>query len=264
MNQDNFFNVPTKKIKTAQGVIDLPIFYQDYSYAHFFFWTDYDKTAAKLANTIFTPCRFFNGKAGVLLNFFQYRKSAIGPYNEVGLSIACHPRSMKKAGPYAIQLLKDARSWTMGAYVINLPVTTELANAGGREIWSYPKFVTALTVDLKGRDFTGIVSDPDTIAKEPICSLEGRMGLFGPGITMTKASFISHTMHKGKGLSVLTEADARFKINIGFSGRVQVNEKSSHAMARNLIDLGLKDRKPFIVMHCESARMILHEGVPIS
>ncbi len=27
--------------------------------------------------TFFAPCRFFNGRAGVLLNFFEYRDSAI-------------------------------------------------------------------------------------------------------------------------------------------------------------------------------------------
>ena len=47
---------------------------------------------------------------------------------------------------------------------------------------------------------------------------------------MKKASFISHTMHKGKGLRTLTEVDAKFKINIGFSGKLQVNEENRHAL----------------------------------
>ncbi|MBN2078601.1 MAG: acetoacetate decarboxylase family protein [Spirochaetes bacterium] len=256
---DTFFNVPVKKVNTAGGEIDLPIFYYDYGYAHFLFWADYERVFPKLEGTFFTPCKFFNGRAGVLLNFFEYRDSAIGPYNEVGLSILCHPRSLKRPGPFLTQLMKDAKKWTMGAYVIDLPVTTEIAHAGGREIWSYPKFVTGIVSDLRGKHFRGVVDDPDL--GEPMVSLEGRMGLLGPGIRLSKASFISHTTHKGRPLRTLTDVDARFKVNLGFSGRLRVNEKSHHVMAKNIVDMGLKDRKPFLVLHCEKARMILHGGV---
>lgn len=107
----------------------------------------------------------------MLLNFFRYRKTAIGPYNEVGLSILCYPKRLKNAGPFVTQLLKDAKMWTMGAYVINLPVTTEIAYTGGREVWSYPKFVTNIIVDLKGRQFNGVVDNP--VLKKPIFTLRG-------------------------------------------------------------------------------------------
>ncbi len=261
-HRDQFFKVPVKKVKTAAGEIDLPIFYYDYSYAHFLFWADYDRVVPKLEGTFFAPCRFFNGRAGVLLNFFEYRDSAIGPYNEVGLSILCHARSMKRPGPFLTQLMKDATKWTMGAYVIDLPVTTEIAHAGGREIWSYPKFVTGITADLKGKRFRGIVDDPDL--HEPMVTLEGRMGLPGPGIRLSKASFISHTTHKGRPLRTLTDVDARFKVNLGFSGRLRVNERSRHVMAGNIMDMGLADRKPFLALHCEKARMILHGGTALA
>ncbi|TFH40047.1 MAG: hypothetical protein E4G96_08210 [Chrysiogenales bacterium] len=259
VTNDPFFQVPVEKFMTAKGEIDLPLFYYDYGYAHFLFWADYKKVVPKLEGTRFAPCRFFNGKAAVLLNFFEYRDSAIGPYNEVGLSILCHPGSMKKPGPFLTQLMKDAKKWTMGAYVIDLPVTTEIANAGGREIWSYPKFVTGIVSNLRGRAFRGVVEDPDL--NEPMVTLEGKMGLLGPGLRMSKASFISHTTHGGRPLRTLTDVDAKFKVNLGFSGRLMVNGKSRHRMAKNIVDMGLKDKKPFLALHCEKARMILHRGV---
>ncbi len=55
---DTFFNVPLKNFQTTKGVIDLPIFYPDYGYAHFFFWANYKKAAQKLEGTVFRPCRF--------------------------------------------------------------------------------------------------------------------------------------------------------------------------------------------------------------
>jgi hypothetical protein len=261
-SSDQFFNVPMKKVQTSLGTFDLPILYQDYGYAHFLFWTDPDKVTPKLDGTAFTPCRFFNGKAGVLLNFFEYRNSAIGPYNEVGLSIVCYARKRKNPGLFAPQLLKHATAWTMGAYVINLPVTTEIAYVGGKEIWNYPKFVTAIVSDLKGRQFSGTVDDPDL--KTPLLTLKGSIGTwFGLGMGTRKASFISHTTHQNRPLRTLTEVDAHLKIKLGFSGRLRVNEQSKHNMTTNLLDMGLQNKKPFLVMYCEKARMILNEGVPI-
>lgn len=260
--KDNFFDVPLKKFQTSKGVIDLPIFYPDYGYAHFFFWADYNKVVPKLEGTIFKPCRFFNGKAGVLLNFFQYRNSAIGPYNEVGLSIISQPKKAKKVGPFAapIQLLlKNGTKWKIGAYVINLPVTTEIAYVGGKEVWNYPKFVTNITVDLNGRQFNGAVDDP--VLKQPIFTLKGKIG-FLPGV-FGISSFVSNTTHQGKALRTLTTVDSKSKSNLLFSSKLWVNDQSKHNMATNLVDMGLKNKKPFLALYNEKARMILHQGVPI-
>jgi hypothetical protein len=260
--RDDFLEVPLKKFQTSQGAVDLPILYPDYAYAHFLFWTDYERAAAKLRDTVFVPCRFIHRRAGVLLNFFNYRASAIGPYLEVGLSILCHPRQLKRAGPYMTQLMRDASTWTMGAYVVDLPVTTEIAYVGGREIWSYPKFVTNIAFVLAGKQFRGVVDDPEL--KEPLITLAGKMGVVGPGARLSTASFISHTTHQGTPLRTLTEVEARFKVNLGFSSAAQVNPKSRHVMAQNLRDLGLDGKKPFCSLYCEKARMILYEGVPVA
>jgi hypothetical protein len=259
--RDTFLDVPLKKVRTSQGDVELPILYQDFGYIHFLFWADYASAAAKLAGTAFVPCRFFHGKAGVMLSFFQYRACAIGPYNEVALSVVAHPRGLTRAGPFLPQFLRDARDWTMGAYVIDLPVTTEIANMGGREIWGYPKFVTSIAFHLEGKRFRGVVDDPEL--KEPLVTVEGNIGLLGTGPLLRTASFISHTTHHGVPLRTRTDVDARVAVALGFSGCVRVNEKSRHLMAQNLRDMGLQGKKPSLVMHCEKARMILNEGVPI-
>jgi hypothetical protein len=261
MQADTFFKEKTKTFRSSKGPAELPIFYYDYSYAHFLFFAEYQRAAAALADTAFAPCRFFNGKAGVLLNFFEYRKTAIGPYNEVGLSILCHPRKEKQPAMLMMELFKDARRWRMGAYVINLPVTTEIAHVLGHEVWSYPKFVTGITADLRGRRFRGIVEDPSL--GEPIFTLDGKIGPLGSMISLTNASFISHTTHKGVPLRTLTEVDARYRMNMGFSTPLRVNEKSRHSMAKNLLALGLQGKKPFGCMYSGMARMKLYDGVPI-
>ncbi len=258
---DPFFDVPLEKVETSRGVVELPAFYQDYSYIHFLFWADYAKAAARLADTAFVPCRFFQGKASAVVSFFQYRACAVGPYDEVALSIFAHPRAVERAGPFLPQLLRDARTWTMGAYVVHLPVTTELAWAAGKDIWSYPKFVTTIAFHLEGRRFRGVVDDPDL--GEPLLAIDGDIGALGPGVRLSNASIVSYSTHHGVPLRIHHDVEARYKVNLGFSGALQVNEKSRHAMARDLLDMGLGGRAPFLVMHCDRARMVLHEGVPV-
>jgi hypothetical protein len=258
MKRDNFFDVPTTTAASSMGGIDLPILYYDYAFVHFFFWVEHQRTYSKLHGTIFKPCRFFNGKAGALLSFFNYKRTAIGSYNEVGLSILCHHSASGHPGPFITQLMMDAKKWSMGAYVINLPVTTEIANAAGRELWGYPKFVTGIFSDLEGKRFNGAVNDPGMEA--PLLTLEGSIGSLGPVVRFSKASFISHAIHHGTPLRILTDVDAKYKVNLGFSSALSVNERSSHIMAQNLRDLGMEGKKPFLSLSCEKARMILHKG----
>ena len=264
MNKTNdpFWDVEKSVFKTSEGDIGLPIFYQDFSYTHFIYWVDFDRAARMIEGTDFTACRFIHGKAAVMLTFFEYRKSEIGPYNEVSLAIISHPKKNRQPSVIMPQLFMDAKKWTMGAYVVNLPVTTTLAEAGGKEIYNYPKFVTDISCRLNGKKFSGAVMDPDT--DKPIFSLDGRIGFLGWGIKLWHAaSFISYTMNKGKPNSILTEVDARYRMNLGFSGKLRVNEESGHSMAKNLLDLDLQGKKPFAALSSEKGRMKLNDGIPI-
>ncbi len=264
MNKTNdpFWDVERSVFKTSKGDIELPIFYQDFSYTHFIFWIDFDKASSMLEGTDFSACRFIHGKACVMLTFFEYRQSEIGPYNEVSLAIVSHPKKNRQPAFIMPQLFKDAKKWTMGAYVVNLPVTTAIAEAGGKEIYNYPKFITEIPCKLTGKKFSGIVMDPDI--SKPVFSIDGRIGFLGWGIKLWHAaSFISYTMNKGKPNSVLTEVGARYRMNLGFSGKLQVNEESQHSMAKNLLDLGLQGKKPFAALSSEKGRMKLNDGIPI-
>ncbi|MBN1364197.1 MAG: acetoacetate decarboxylase family protein [Syntrophaceae bacterium] len=262
IKNDPFWNVERTVFKTSKGDIKLPIFYENFSYIHFLYWIEFDRAAKKVSGTDFTACKFIHGKGAVMLTFFEYRQSEIGPYNEVSLAIVSYPKKNKQPAFIMPQLFMDAKKWTMGAYVINLPVTTEIAMAGGKEIYNYPKFVTDISCKLRGKKFSGTVMDPDI--RKPIFSVDGRIGFLGWGIKLWHAaSFISYTMNQGKPNSILTEVDARYRMNLGFSGKLQVNAKSQHGMAKNLLDLDLQGKKPFAAISSEKARMKLNDGIPI-
>ena len=71
-----------------------------------------------------------DGKAVVVVYCIEYRITDIGPYNEVGLTVL--------AGAPGDPIPAN--------YVVDLPVTTAVANRAGREIWGYNKFVAAIDV----------------------------------------------------------------------------------------------------------------------
>ncbi len=262
INNDSFWDVDRSVFKTSGGDIKLPIFYGDFSYTHFLYWIDFDRAAEKVEGTDFTACRFFHGKGAVMLTFFEYRHSEIGPYNEVSLAIVSYPKQNRQPAFIMPQIFMNGKKWTMGAYVLNLPVTTEFAMKGGKEIYNYPKFVTDIPCRLKGKKFSGAVMDPDT--DKPIFSVDGRIGFLGWGIKLWHAaSFISYTMNKGKPNSILSEVDARYRMNLGFSGKLQVNAESGHSMAKNLLDLDLHGKKPFAAISSEKGRLKLNDGIPI-
>lgn len=260
LSKEQFFTIPAETFKMSKGSVELPINYYDYGYAHFIFLVDYKAAEKKLEDTAFTPCRMF-GKALALLNFFEYRDTAIGPYNEVGLSVLCNPKNKKQPFMVPLHILKNAEKWKVGAYVINLPVTTEIAYLAGKEVWNYPKFVTRIDFALQKRFFKGMVFDPDL--KEPLVTLKGNIGRIATP-KLKNASFISHTTHKSVPLRTLTIVDTRFKIAWGFSNSCSVNKKSAHSMAKNLIDLGIDGKKPIGCMYSSQAQMMLCKGNPMA
>ncbi|MEW6526692.1 MAG: acetoacetate decarboxylase family protein [Spirochaetota bacterium] len=260
MTREKFFTIPTETFKMSKGTVELPIYYYDYGYAHFIFFVNYEAAKKKLEETAFLPCKFL-GKAIALLNFFEYRDTAIGPYNEVGLSILCYPKNKKQPFMVPLHILKDAKKWQVGAYVINLPVTTEIAYLAGKEVWNYPKFVTRIDFTLVNRYFKGVVYDPNL--NEPLVTLAGNIGFIATP-KQKNASFISHTTHKGIPLRTLTVVDTRFKIAYGFGGKCTVNAKSNHSMAQNLRDLGIDGKKPIGCMYSPQAQMMLCKGDPIA
>ena len=72
----------------------------------------------------------------------EYRKTDIGPYNEVGLTVL----ALAPGDPIPAN------------YVVDLPVTTAVANRAGREIWGYNKFVAAIDVKERRQDVLDVLA----------------------------------------------------------------------------------------------------------
>ncbi len=251
----DFFQVDRTVHHTSAGLVDLPILYFDASNAIALFDADLRGAHELLDGTDLEPAIVHDGKALVGLSFYDYRHTSVGAYHEVGTAIFARRRGDRGALPALLELFVDPRRRHTGAWVVDLPVTTELARAAGRELWGYPKFVTAIDFTLHGRAVRGVVHDPSGV--EAICELVGTMGL---GVPVPAPSLATFT--ELGGALVRTHVDVRAPATLRRPGDVQLRiGASTHAMADHLRTLDLDGAIPRAIVTTTRLQSLLHAGV---
>lgn len=254
---DRFFDVPRTTRQTSEGPVELPIFYYDVSNVIVLFAARLAGLRAALADTGLEPVLAGPLHGVVGLSFYEYRRTTVGVYNEVGTAIFCAPAGASR-GPLAFaELLREPGARRVGTYVVDLPVTTAAANAAGRELWGYPKFVTPIRFCLDGCKVDTAVEDPSGAGE--ICRLAG---CFGRGVPAPPLSLVTYS--RLEGALVRTNIDVRGRVRLRPPGSVRLRVGGSkHPMATRLRELGLADARPFLAMTTTRFQSLLHEGVKL-
>ncbi len=248
----DFANVSTSPSRTSLGPVNLPILYADGGSLLAFFRVDAGKAARRLADTGLAPVRFPGGRALLGLAFYDYRDTAIGPYREVGSALAVRP-----AGPEvsALDLLRPASRRRVGYHILDLPVSTAIADAAGREIWGYPKFVTELPQRFERGAFSGAVMAP---GGGEVLRLDGRASWLVP---MPALDLVLYSHLGGRLLRAVVEVRAPTRIAGGGGFRLTLGR--GHRMAETLRELGLDGARPFAVARCDRGfQARLHAAIP--
>ena len=254
---DPFFQVPQTTHSTTQGPIDLPILYFDVSTLLAFFVTNRDAVEAKLSGTGLRPALTIGGRALAGIAHYEYRKTGVGSYNEVGLALPVLPEGALAPRNPIQALYGSVDERHLGFYVLDLPVTTPLANAGGRELWGYPKFVAPIPFRLDRKSFESSVIDPE--GDGDIFTLSGRLL---PSLPAPPMSLVLYSHHQGNLLRTTVNVRGRMNLRPGRSLQLRVGE-STHGMARNLRDLGLDNARAALVLDTHRFQSRLNAGVPI-
>lgn len=251
--RDTFFDVPRSVHRTATGLVDLPILYHDASNVIALFDADRGGAEALLAGTGLVPSMVYGNHAVIGLSFYEYRKTSVGVYNEVGTAIFAVPRGERVWLGGLPDLLIEPRRRHVGAWVVDLPVTTEAANAAGRDLWGYPKFVTRIDFRLQGRSFASTVFDP---SGTPICALEGDLGLSLP---VPALSLMTFTQLAGELVRTPVDVRAPTRLHPRSDLVLRLGE-SDHRMADHLRTLGLDGARPKAVVSTEHFQSKLWAG----
>jgi hypothetical protein len=253
--QDPFFLYPQARHSTSAGDVALPIFYYNNSNLILLYEVDHERAAALIDGEQLEVVTVSRNKALVAVACYEYRDTSIGSYNEVGVAIAtvpCHT----KAPPFPwLALYQPVDYRHLGFTVIDLPVTTDIACAGGRELWGFPKFVTDIGFSLTQSGFRCTVKDPDTDTQ--IVDIHGKPGM---GIPAPQLDLVLYSIKESDMLRSLAITRGGGRLSLPGSLRLHLG-KSEHPMAQRLKALGLDALKPMLVFHSQSLQLRLNAGV---
>lgn len=253
---DRFLTVETEEARTSLGPVRLPILYADATSVQAFFWVDPARAREALRGTGLEPLRFPGGRALAGLAFYDYRRTSIGPYHEVGSALAVVPAGSAASGLAALDLLRAGRRRRAGYRILDLPVSTAIADAGGRELWGYPKFVTELPLRVEDRAFEGSVLEPGGTA--PVLTLSGEGRWRWPG---RPHDLVLYSHLGGRMLRTVVDARGPVRLSGGAGLRLALGP-GRHRMAESLRALGLDGARPFGAARCDRLRARLWAGRP--
>jgi len=130
----------------------VPIFYYDATAVTGIFYAKASVLRKFLPKKEFYPQTILPGVGAIAITCFEYRDTDIRPYNEISISI---PMSYARR-PWipAWRMLSDMRRNEFHVYIHHLPVTTEIALAGGVQVYNYPKFMSEIDFDYTGDGVT--------------------------------------------------------------------------------------------------------------
>jgi hypothetical protein len=214
----------------------LPIRYFDAQLLIATYLVDYGRAAALLKDTGVIAVPQGMGQALVAFGCFEYRKTDIGPYNEVGLAI----------------LSTSPKSPVPALYVVHLPVNTALANRAGHEIWGYNKFVAAIDIAEAGARFTMNIRDPEDVT---IATFEGTRSA---SVTMPPNDIVTFSILNGQVMRTVIQMMTPSQLG-GGSFSLKLGE-STHPMAVSLRTLGLDSLSPVLLQYADPFQSLLFPG----
>lgn len=258
-HKDPFFQYPLTRFETSTGPIDLPILYYDNSVAMALYLVDADKASAQVKDPRLEVVRMVGQKALVGVAFYEYRHSAVGAYNEVGVAVAVAPRGSQLPAVPVLSMLGPLDKATLGLHILDLPVTTEAACSAGREVWGYPKFITPIGFELNGARFRGSVTEPGS--GQEMLVMEGRLGPSVPGPLLDLVLFSS--LPNGPLLRTLVNTRGGASVCLPGTMRLSLPTASRHPMVERLRALGIDRLKPVCVCTSHKLQLRLNAGAQV-
>ncbi len=138
-----FEGIRQTPIKTGEFEFEVPLFYYDGEQMTGVFPAKLSKLKKMLPDPRFSPARIAPGVGAVTVTCFEYRDTGIGPYNELAIGIPLNEPFFRPNLP-GRAMLDAVRRGQYDTWVHHLPVTTEIARAGGVDFYNYPKFVASI------------------------------------------------------------------------------------------------------------------------
>lgn len=145
-----FDGVAQSEVAIADEAAKVPIFYYDGTAVQAVFAARLKALRRLMPDPRFSPARLAPGLGAVAITCFEYRDTDIGPYNELAISVLLNEPWFLPNLP-GLALASSLRRRQLHAWVQHLPVTTEIARAGGVDFYNYPKFIAGIDFEQSER-----------------------------------------------------------------------------------------------------------------
>ncbi|MEU9976298.1 acetoacetate decarboxylase family protein [Streptomyces sp. NPDC051014] len=153
---DFFRPLPKTRVESPIGATLTPNFYYRISTARITMLARSRAIRSRLPGEL-APLEVAPGLGLVSVMFFRYDVCDIDFYTEAAVGIAVKPARHGKLG--LVDLVAALKNEHLDSYVLSLPVSTEIAQVRGHDGYGFPKWVTALDVDIDARRTTAHVAN---------------------------------------------------------------------------------------------------------
>jgi hypothetical protein len=147
--QKELENYPYKSdyVHKVGGInIPIPMIYGDATSVMHFFIVETKMVKQFIKDKRVKPISIFLNKTVLAINIFEYRKSAVGHFNEFTFSIPIMLDA--KINLPIFPLIFDQRFDKLGFYVLQLGASNDIAREHIEKIWGYPTYKNNLDVSL--------------------------------------------------------------------------------------------------------------------
>ncbi|WP_063001681.1 acetoacetate decarboxylase family protein [Nocardia mikamii] len=155
---DFFRRLPKTAVESRIGPTLTPNFYYRMSNARLTMLARSRAIRSRLPEEL-APLEVAPGVGLVSVMFFRYDVCDIDFYTEAAVGVAVRPARHGRLG--FTDLLTALDDDHIHSYVLSLPVSTEIAQVRGHDGYGFPKWVTALDVDIDGARTTARVANTD-------------------------------------------------------------------------------------------------------
>ncbi|NBH01733.1 acetoacetate decarboxylase family protein [Amycolatopsis sp. SID8362] len=145
---DFFRTLPKTEVQSAIGPTRTPNFYYSMSKAQITYLAPVRALRSRLPGEL-DPLQIAPGLGLFSVVFFRYDICDIDFYTEATVGIAVRPA--RHGGLGAADFLSGLSNDSMHAYVLSLPVNTEIAQVRGHDGYGFPKWVTEIDVEIDDR-----------------------------------------------------------------------------------------------------------------
>ena len=163
-----FESVHQTELEIGGEVGRTPTFYHDGAYMQALFAARLPELRKLMPDPRYVPARLAPGLGVIAITCLEYRDTDIGPYNELAIAVPLNEPWFRANLP-ARALAESLRRRQTYAFVLHLPVTTDVALRGGVDLYNFPKFIG----EIEFGEGSGMWTCRLAEGKEEILSLTG-------------------------------------------------------------------------------------------